>query len=241
MPRYLLDSGSNPLRKMFVVATVVLGLLTFGVAAYGGKIPKAGATTHPVKTAFCAANDSIDKAGANVNSASGFLAVLKAKRAALAAMEKNAPAGKIGKDVRALVKAALAAIAKNNANLLNNPSLGGGAIDTYCGVDGNGNPLPAYFAAGKGSPFCSVSSAINAGTQNATDAAGVLTFLADHQSLITQYASYVPSLPRPIQSDAQTLVTTAQSAISTNNSNLLGTETVSQDSMAVQLYCGQNQ
>jgi hypothetical protein len=225
---------------MFVVATVVLGL-TLGVAAYGGKIPKAGATTHAAKIAFCAANDSIDKAGANVNSASGFLAVLRAKRAALAAMEKDAPAGKIGKDVRALVKAALAAIAKNNANLLNNPSLGGGAIDTYCGVDGNGNPLPAYFAAGKGSPFCSVSSAINAGTQNATDAAGVLAFLAGHRSLITEYASYVPSLPSSIQSDAQTLVTTAQSAISTNNSNLLGTETVSQDSMAVQLYCGQNQ
>jgi hypothetical protein len=226
---------------MLVVATLILGLLTFGVGAFGVGISNAGATTHASKTAFCAANDSIDKAGANVNSASGFLAVLKAKRGALAAMEKNAPAGKIGKEVRALVKAALAAIAKNNANLLNNPSLNGGDIDTYCGVDGSGHPLPAYFAAGKGSSFCSVSNAISAGTQNATDAAGVLTFLAGHQSLITQYASYLPSLPSPIQSDAQTLVTTAQSAISTNNPNLLGTKTVSQDSMAVQLYCGQNQ
>jgi hypothetical protein len=227
------------MRKM-VVAIVGLGLLTFGAAASGGKIPLAGATTHAAKTAFCAANDSIDKAGASVTSNSGFLAVLKAKRAALEAMEKDAPAGKIGKEVRAIVKAAFAAIAKNNANLLNNVP-GGGAVDTYCGVDGNGNPLPAYFAAGKGSPFCSVSSAINAGTQNATDAAGVLAFLAGHQSLITQYASYVPSLPSSIQSDAQYLVTTAQSAISTNNANLLGTEAVSQDSMDVQLYCGQNQ
>jgi hypothetical protein len=59
--------------------------------------------------------------------------------------------------------------------------------------------------------------------------------------LATQYASYVPRLPSSIQSDAQTLVTTAQSAIATNNANLLGTQTVAQDSMAVQLYCGQNQ
>jgi hypothetical protein len=60
-------------------------------------------------------------------------------------------------------------------------------------------------------------------------------------SWLTQYASYVPRLPSSIQSDAQTLVTTAQSAIATNNANLLGTQTVAQDSMAVQLYCGQNQ
>ncbi len=198
--------------------------------------------TPSTKAAFCGANITIDKAGANTTSAAGFLAVLEANQASLNAMEKNSPAGQLGTDARELVKAARAAIASNNANSLNNPSLNNGAkLDTYCGVDGNGDPLPAYFASGKGSAFCSTSNAISAGTNSAIDAAGVLTLLAAHQSLINKYASDISSLPSSIRTDAQTLVTTARAAIASYSSTQLGTPEVSQASMQVQLYCGQNQ
>ena len=198
--------------------------------------------TASTKAAFCGANDSLDSASANVTSAAGFLAVLKQSSAKLDELEKDAPAGTLGHGVRALVNAAKTAVASNNANDLNNPALNsaGADLDTYCGVDGEGNPLPADFAAGKGTAFCSTAASINQGTNAAPDAAGVLSFLEAHQSLLTQYASEVPSLPSTIQAEAQTLVSTAQAAIASNNSSTLGTQTIMQDSMDVQLYCGQN-
>ncbi|MDR3649087.1 MAG: hypothetical protein P4L20_08355 [Acidimicrobiales bacterium] len=227
------------MRKPYVIPMVVLTLLALGVAACGSSNNTA-ANAAARKKAFCGANDKIDKAGANVTSAAGFLAVLKANTTALDAMDNNAPAGKVGKDARALVSLARSAVKANNANILIS-SPNGGDVDTYCGVDGNGDPLPSYFAAGKGSPFCSVSNSIDAGTQNADSASAVLAFLAGHQALINQYATYVPNLPTSIRSDAQTLVTTARAATAANNANQLGTQTVSNASIAVQLYCGKNQ
>jgi hypothetical protein len=222
------------MRKGSVVGSlVVLGLLALGATACSSS-PSASAK----KMAFCTANDSIDKASANVNSDAGFLALLKAHQADLNTMESNAPSGSVGQLARSLVSAADQAIRTNNVNPLT--SINGGDVDTYCGVDGSGRPLPAYFAAGKGSAFCSVSDSINQGTNAASDAAGVLAFLAAHQNLITQYASYVPSLPGSIKSQAQTLVSTAQAAIAANNSALVGTQAIAQDSMDVQLYCGEN-
>jgi hypothetical protein len=232
------------MRRSLVFAVAAMALVALGAAACSSSPTSSTATTSTASTraAFCSANDSLDKAGANVTSAAGFLAVLKQSSATLDELEKDAPAGKLGQDVRALVKGAKAAVASNNANDLNNPALNsaGADLDTYCGVDGDGNPLPADFAAGKGTAFCSTAASINQGTNAASDAAGVLSFLEAHQSLITQYSSEVPSLPSSIQAEAQTLVSTAQAAIAANNSSTLGTQTIMQDSMDVQLYCGQN-
>ena len=142
-----------------------------------------------------------------------------------------------------MVKTARQAIATNNPNLLNDPSLdnAGSVIDTYCGVDGNGQPLPADFGAGKGSAFCAVSDAIDAGTQSATSSTGVLAFLTAHQTLIDEYASHLAGLPSAVRASALTLVGTARSSIIAKNSTPLGTPDVQQAAMDVQLYCGQNQ
>ncbi len=231
------------MRKWLAVSTpLVLCLVAVATAACGSS-PKASATSHSTKSAFCAANVKLDKASANVTSDAGFLAVLKANSADLDALDNNAPAGKVGQEVRALVKAARAAVAAGNANALNSPSLdsAGSDVDTYCGVDGNGDPLPPYFAAGKGSAFCSVAGSINQGTSSATSSTGVLTFLAAHQTLINQYATYVPNLPTSVRSDAQSLVTTSRAAIAANNASLLGTAAVENASASVALYCGQNE
>ena len=108
---------------------------------------------HPNKTAFCSANVAIDKATAKVTSEAGLLAVVKTHSADLKAMKKDAPAGAVGATVRKVVAAVDAAIASGNANDLNNVP-NGAAVDTYCGVDGEGTPLPKYFATGKGTTFC---------------------------------------------------------------------------------------
>lgn len=229
------------MRKVFVVPTaVVLTLVTLGATACGSSTNNTAAVAAAHKKTFCAANVKVDKAGASVDTTAAFLVVLKANKDALKTMDDNAPAGKVGREAHALVKLADTAIATNNPNSLFS-SNNGGDVDTYCGVDANGDPLPADFGAGKGTAFCSVSDAIDQGTQNASSAAQVLTFLSAHQTLINQYATYVPGLPSSVRTDAQTLVTTARAAIAANNSNSLGTSAISQDSMAVTLYCGNNE
>ncbi|HUI03907.1 MAG TPA: hypothetical protein VLZ77_10220 [Acidimicrobiales bacterium] len=230
--------------RMRVLAPVlVLGLVAAGAAACGSSGPSAGDSAAAHKRLFCAADVTLDKAAANATSAAGFLAVLKAHPSQLAAIKDNAPAGKAGSEARALAGAAQKAVADNNIDALNDPSLesAGGDIDTYCGVDGVGDPLPSYFAAGKTSAFCSASNSINNGTSDATGPADVLTFLKAHTSLLDQMASQLAALPAAVKADAQDLVNTARSAVSGNNADELGTQTVQSDSMTVNLYCGINQ
>jgi hypothetical protein len=232
---------SNLRLVSIVILLCVAGL---GAAACGSSSTSSTTASGipSTKAAFCDANVTIDKAAANTITAVGFLAVLKANQASLDVMEKNAPAGQLRTDAREFVEAARAAITSNNANGLNNNSvnINSAKLDTYCGVDGNGDPLPAYFAAGKGSAFCSTSGAISAGVNPAVDAAGVLAFLAAHQNLLDQYASDISRLPSSVRADAQILVTTARAAIASNNATNLGTPEVSQASMQVELYCGTN-
>lgn len=193
------------------------------------------------KSAFCGANVAIDKASSNVNSPAGFLSVLKAHQSQLDTMKSNLPAGSLGSEARAEVNAAEQAIAKNSTNAFNNvPSGAGGDLDTYCGVDVIGNPLPSYFATGKGTALCSVQGQINAGTSNAQGPSDVLTFLKAHQNLVSQFAAAVPSLPTSLVAEGQALVTSAQQAIATNNANLL-TQAIQKDGMDISLYCGENQ
>ena len=80
--------------------------------------------------------------------------MLKTHSHDLAVLKENAPSGAVGQLAIEVVNDAEAAVAANNANDLNNlPD--GTSLDTYCGVDGNGNPLPAYFGTGDSTPFCS--------------------------------------------------------------------------------------
>ena len=232
--------------RRFVSSGVALGLLGLGAAACGSSgstNASSTSTTSGTKAAFCAANVTLDKASSTVNSGAEFLTVLKQHSATLDTLQKNVPAGKIGTEAKALLQAARTAVATNNVNALEAPNLqsDGADIDTYCGVDGSGDPLPSYFGAGKGSNACQIQNQISAGTSNANGPADLLTFLSAHQNLVSQFAAAVPNLPASIKSQAQTLVTTVQQAIATHNADLLGTQAISNDAMNVSLYCGQNQ
>lgn len=227
------------MRRLATTLSAVLGsALLAGLAGCSSSNPTGSAAQ---KSAFCGANIAIDKASANVNSAADFLAVIKAHRSQLDTMKSNLPPGSIGTEARQIVNAAEQAIAHNSANSLNNvPAAASGDLDTYCGVDSNGSPLPSYFGAGKGTTLCSVQAQINAGTTNAQGPSDVLAFLKAHQDLVSQFAAAVSSLPSSLMAEGQQLVTTAQQAIATNNANLL-TQATAKDGMDISLYCGENQ
>jgi len=175
-----------------------------------------------------------------VNSASDFLVVLKSHQGQLQVLLKNAPSGPVGQDTRVVVNAARQAIASNNANILNNPALNGGAVDTYCGVDGNGNPLPSYFATGETTTFCKGFLPIFEGTSSANSAADVLKVLVSYKTQIAQLGTEVSSLPSSIRSEAIATVKKAQTAIAQNSAASLN-QSGNGPAQYVALYCGQNE
>jgi hypothetical protein len=219
---------------------VMLAFLVSGiVASTSVGVSAAGAAEHASKTAFCGANDSIDRAAAKVNSNAGFLAVLKKHTHDLAVLKENAPPGAIGQTVKGTVTEAEAAISSNNANELNNiPD--GANIDTYCGVKGNGQPLPSYFGTGKTTSFCSTFLPLFEAVSNAPNTAGVLAAITAHQSQVSQLASELSTLPKSIRATATATVDKAQAAIKANNAAAIKGNGGG-EAMDVALYCGQNQ
>jgi len=166
--------------------------------------------------------------------------VLKSHQAQLQVLLKNAPSGPVGQDTRAVVNAARQAIASNNANVLNNPSINGGAVDTYCGVDGNGSPLPSYFGTGEATSFCKGFLPIFEGVGTANSPAEVLKVLVSYKTQIAQLATEASSLPSSIQSKAIATVKNAQTAIAQDSAASLN-QSGNGPAQYVALYCGQNQ
>lgn len=218
-----------------VLSSVLLGITTAGASSTRG-LTRASVVSLSSKSAFCSANEVIDKASASVTTNAGFLAVLKTHASTLKVLQKNAPSGSLGQLVQEVVKDAEKAVAANNANDLNNlPN--GGSIDTYCGVDGVGQPLPAYFSTGKSTAFCATFIPLFQAVGDASSQADVLTILTAHKSQISKLTSELSKLPSSIKATATTAVNNAQKAISEKNPAVLGNGAA----MHVALYCGQNQ
>jgi len=227
-----------------------LGTLVFVLtAALTGCDSGTSASTRAVtaaqseKQSFCTANDALDKASANVTTDSGFMAVLKAHRGEIETMIENVPGGTIGAEARMLLDAVKAAIASGDVGNLTSPTLNaaGADIDTYCGVDGDGDPLPSYFAAGKASSFCSVFGPIQSAVSDASSATQVLAALKSDQSQVAELGSDAAALPAAVRSQARDLVDITESAISSNSTAPLQTSQGARYFTAVQLYCGINQ
>ena len=228
------------MRKVFLTGAV-LALGTAGGLAGCSSSPSAAATAAARKTAFCGGNIKIDKASANVNSLAGFVTVLKEHKSALSTMDKNLPSGSVGTEAHQEIAAAHSAISSGNTNALNNlPSSAGGDIDTYCGVDGSGDPLPAYFATGKGTTFCTGFLPIYQAVGNASSAAQVLAALESNKAQITQLATELSGLPSSIKTQATAMVTKVQTAITENSAASLN-QNGNGPAASVALYCGQNQ
>ena len=239
--RHTERDGRAMRRAVFTATAVTLTLMASGiVASTGVAVLPAAAAEHASKSAFCSANESIDKAGANISSNAGFLAVLKKHTHDLTVLKENAPSGALRQLVNETVTDAEAAISSNNANELNNiPDSGN--IDTYCGVNGNGAPLPAYFGKGTATAFCSTFVPVYQSTQNATSKTAVLAVITAHQAQINQLASELSSLPKSIKAKASAAVDNAQKAIASKNPAELGGGNGNGPASYVALYCGQNQ
>jgi hypothetical protein len=229
------------MRKLSLVSTAALlaGFSFWTLSLVGTEVSAAASSGHPSKAAFCSADISVDKASASVDSDAAFLAVLKAHTAQITALVKNAPAGQVGKVAREIGADADAAIASNSASSLNNaPS--GGAVDTYCGVDGMGSPLPKNFGDGKATKFCASFVPVYAAVGNAAgNSAATLAALTSHETQVSHAASELSQLPSSIKASARTTVQKAQTAISTKSAAALQGNG-SGDASLVALYCGQN-
>ena len=199
----------------------------------------ASSTTHASKSAFCGADVSIDKASAGVTTSAGFLAVLKSHPNELKAMQMNAPSGSLGQRVQEVLKAVDKAISANNTNAIDNLPDDGGVIDTYCGVDGQGQPLPAYWNTGTHTAFCTTFIPVYQAVGNAHSQAEVLSVLMDHKAQVSTLASELSKLPSSIKAIATNAVGNAQKVISEKNAALL-TGNGNGPATKVALYCGQN-
>lgn len=226
---------------------LILSILAFGaVATIAGcsssssSSSSASSGSASVRSStFCVGNIRIDKASANVSSIDGFVTVLKANKSALDDMANNLPSGKVGTEARQTVDAAREAISTGNTTAIQNlPSTYGGDIDSYCGVDGAGNPLPAYYATGKETTFCKNFLPVYEAASNATSEAGTLASLEANKAQVAMLATEVSSLPSSIRDKAQQTVTSAQTAINENSTAALQQNGDAND---VALYCGQNQ
>jgi hypothetical protein len=224
------------MRKSSSVAFLVL-VAIIGIAGCGSSSNPTGSQAQ--KSAFCGGNDAIDKASANVTTDAAFLTVLKAHRSQLDTMKNNLPAGSLGTEARQIINAAARAIAQNSTNPLNNtPS--GADLDTYCGVDGSGEPLPSYFATGQGTTFCNGFLPIYQAANNASNSTELLNVFISNKAQIAQLATEVSSLPSSIQAKASATVSQAQTVIAQNSVASLS-QSPNGPAQYVALYCGQNQ
>jgi hypothetical protein len=98
-------------------------------------------TTAGDKTAFCADNAILDKAGAAANTPAELLTLFKGNVNTLNDFDLKAPA-QIKADADALTKAATAAIAAGDASNFAAPALqtAGSNVDSFCGQNSDGTP-----------------------------------------------------------------------------------------------------
>jgi hypothetical protein len=214
------------MRRIFMALTAgVIAVPVAVVACSSVGVVTAGASLYASKGAFCGANDAIDRETANVESGTGFLKVMKSHTHQLDVMEKN---------LRSAIKTGNAntffALAGSSA----------GASDTYCGVQGNGQPLPAYFKQGAKSSFCKTFLPVYGAVSDAQSDADTLAAVTAHQTQINQLGSEVSTLPKSIKAQATKAMQTAQAAIASESATPITSDN-SNSAPDVALYCGVNE
>jgi hypothetical protein len=237
------DKKNTQMRRIFMALAVGVIAVPAGVVACSSVgVATAGASVYGMKGgAFCGADDTIDRDTANVDSAAGFVKALKAHKHQIDVMKANLPSGAVGKDAKKLVTIAESVIAGGNpSKFFDAAGNSSGAIDTYCGVQGNGQPLPAYYKQGAKTSFCKTFLPVFEAVSNASSDAATLSAITSHQTQINQLASELSTLPNSIKTQATGLITTAQSAIAANSATPIDNDT-SDNPANVALYCGQNQ
>ena len=228
-------------RAIMRVMAVAIAVGGFGIGA-GASVGISEANgaqlaVYASKAAFCRADIAIDRASSKVTSATAFIAILKAHKQDLTTMSRNTPPGPVGTAAKKLIATAETALATNNPSALANAQ--GGAVDTYCGVNGQGNPLPAYFNTGKRTAFCTNFLPIFKGVAAATSDADVLSAFTSHTSQVEQLAAAASKVPASVRSAATTMAQTSESIV--KSPNISSVQSLASPAGKLALYCGQNQ
>lgn len=224
-----------------LLTSSILLAVALGAAACssGSGGPSATPTTHASKATFCSDNAKLDRASTNATSATAFVSVLRKDKAVLDSFAANIPDDSIRPAAEKLVSAARSALAANNADSFESAAVvaDGARVDTYCGEQSDGSPLPSDFAAGKGTAFCTQEATVAGGLEAASSVAAALTFLKANQAAVTAFAADIPGT---VQTDAHTLVTAAQAAVADNDGTKIFTQPVATALINLDLYCGVN-
>lgn len=233
---------SIPVRLLGTAGSLLVGAFVVAACGSSAKTASNASTSQNAGSAFCMDNVKLDKAFASIQSPADALSAMKANQSVIADMAAHLPPGNVGNEAKQVLTAVQQAIAADDIKVLSKVNNSyGGDIDTYCGVDTNGDPLPADFAKGKGTPVCNADATLSDGVGNASDSTAGLAFLKAHQSDINTFASGVSTLPSNVQQAGQTLVATARNAISSNDPGGLDAQPFQDAASTVDLYCGINQ
>ena len=76
-------------------------------------------------------------------------------------------------------------------------------MDTYCGVQGNGHPLPEYYNKGTTTVFCKTFLPVYEAVSNTTSDAATLSAVTSHQTQINQLASELSTVPKSSRTKRQ--------------------------------------
>jgi hypothetical protein len=231
-----------PTTKFWMAATVV-SICAFGFSACGGstKSSGSGGLSAHTNSVFCADDIKLDKALGNIQNESDLLTEFKANQSVINEMATHLPSGSVGNEAKQVLGAVQQAISKSDVTAVQNvPTSYGADIDTYCGVDTNGDPLPSDFAKGKGTSICNTDATLSDGVSNAANSSDALAFLKANQNDINAFAAGISSLPTFEQANAQAVVSNVRTAISSNNPSGLEAQAFQDAATSVDLYCGIN-
>jgi hypothetical protein len=112
------------------------------------------------------------------------------------------------------------------------------AVDTYCGVQGDGNPLPSYFDQGQATSECAQYAAIDTKLAGSTTVAEALSSIESEKAGIDALAATAALV---IQRSALTIASNVNTAISEQSVTPLESSSETQAVTAISLYCGINQ
>ena len=211
-------------------------------SAPGPAGPAATSTTvaTAAKSSLCSADIALDKAQVGITSAAQELQVLKAQAPLVTSLGTAAagiPDGTVAAAAEQIHAAVEHALSSGSANFAANISSDASAVNTYCGVQYNGSPLPAYFAAGRDSPACARYAALNNQLGRAGSPQAYLSLIESNQAEITRLVTQAPAT---IKSRAETLETAVGQAVRQKSLAPLQAPSATRATSDVQLYCGIN-
>jgi hypothetical protein len=227
----------NPARSAVVVGTLLI--VASALAACAAPSSKPIVTAQNVKAVFCQDNAMLSKESASATSSADFVSILRTDTAAVNGFAHNIPSAGIRSDAEKLVAATRSSLASNNASAFNAPDVvaAGAHVDTYCGQQSDGSPLPKNFAAGRGTAFCTVEATITTGLEGSATPAAAVTFLKNNTTALD---TFVAKTPVAEQSDAQSLLSAARSAVTQNDGTKILTQATASVLNSLDLYCGVN-